>query len=285
MNTVELTKKLWMKTLLNFDHNNFENSNYAGIFDEFEFYSYHILNYHAQWKLISKYGPIVLSGPFKGLRFPIPEVITDIPQLLGKDGGAAFISKYLLGTYESELHAPIHRISGNQYECVVDLGCSLGYYAAGFAKIFESAEIFAFDANPGIKQKLSELILLNDFSSRIKIGDLWTHEHFNLTAGKKSLVFCDIEGAELDLLDPSKNNEIKKCDFIIELHDVFNPSISKEIVTRFSTTHEIEIFRNNQYKFNLPPEASILTDLELAAVLNEMRGGPTPWALLTSKSN
>lgn len=284
MNTSEMTKQLWAKALFEFNPNNFEDNNHLGLFESFEFYAYHILNYKSQWKLIENFGPVVLSGPFKGLKFPMPEIINNLESLLGKDGGSAFISKYLLGTYESELHKPILSISNNEYDSVVDLGCSLGYYAAGLGKMFPNAHIHAYDANPKIKDSLSALINENELSSRTTFGDFWRNEHFEIIKNQRSLIFCDIEGAEIDLLDPSKNDMLKDFDFIVEMHDVFNKSISKEICRRFENSHQIEVYKNNSYEFNLPPESQVLTDLELSAVLNEMRGGETPWALLRSKS-
>lgn len=285
MNTSEIAKQLWAKTLFEFNPNDFERNNHLALLENFEFYAYHVLNYKAQWKLIEKFGPVVLSGPFKGLLFPTPEVIHDLESLLGKDGGSAFISKYLLGTYESELHTAIQLISKNQYDSVVDIGCSLGYYAAGFAKIFENAHIYAYDANPNIQSMLKALIEKNKLSSRVTLGEIWTDEHFEKIKNQKALIFCDIEGAELELLNPNRNATLKNFDFIIEMHDVFNESISHEICQRFAASHNIEVYKNNSYQFKLPVEACILTDLELSAVLNEMRGGATPWALLRSKLN
>lgn len=285
MNSNLIAKELWVKAIQLLRNDDFNKNDHYGNFNSFEFYGYHLLNYKAQWKLIQKFGTSTLSGPFKGLIFPVPDLQENLDALLGKDGGAAFITKYLLGTYESELHPIIESIKHNQYDAVVDIGCSLGYYAAGFGKIFQNAEIHAYDANEEIREKLKELIHLNGISDRTHFGNYWTGEYFEKLKDKKSLVFCDIEGAEIELLDPVKFPELKNIDVIVEMHDIFNPKISSTLIDRFSQTHQITTIPNRTYNFTLPEEANILTDLELSAVLNEMRGGPTPWAFFKSHKN
>ncbi len=283
MNELDLAKKIWVKSLQEFNLEDFNQNDHLSLLENFEFYSYHLLNYQAQWKLIENFGPIVLSGPFQGLIFPLPQVIHDVDHLLGKNGGASFISKYLLGTYESELHSAIQEISNNDYEVIVDLGCSLGYYAAGFGRMFPSSMIYAYDNNEDAITLCKELIAHNGMLERTKFGGLWFPSDFQTVANKRALVFCDIEGAELDLFNMDSIENLKHADLIIESHDVFNPKISSEILRKFELTHDFQIYRNNQYKFNLPEQSKILTDLELAACLNEMRNGDTPWILLKSK--
>lgn len=78
----------------------------------------------------------VRRGPFKGLKYPFLSAIY-----------SAFFPK-VLGYYEMELHPAIDILKQKQYTSILDVGCSEGYYAVGFARLFPHSKIVAYDLDP-----------------------------------------------------------------------------------------------------------------------------------------
>lgn len=241
------------------------------------------LAYQSQFKVYNQTGSQVLSGPFKGMVFPPPQALDKPAHLFGDDGGTVNIVSYLIGSYEAELHQPIYALLERNYDCIVDIGCSQGYYAVGLGRLFPKADIYARDLNPAALAYATELASLNQLLDRFHTGGLWQHADFSVLQGRRALVFCDIEGGELELLQPEKVEELKYCDLIVELHDAFNPVISDTIIKRFQQTHDIQLLRNGEVRCPVPTELSYLSSIEIAACLTEIRAGATPWAVMRAK--
>lgn len=241
--------------------------------------------YSAQFKLYDACGGKTLSGPFAGLRLPRPLEATSIQELMPVSGGTLNISGLLLGHYEAELHLPIERlIAERSYDLMVDVGCSTGYYAVGMAMRMQSLQVEARDTNIEAHKSVRQLADLNNVGDRVRVGGEWSHSDFALTTSFRTLVFCDIEGDELTLLDPEAAPELKRCDIVVEMHDAFNPSISEILLSRFEQTHSIKVLRNHCVRCPIPPEIDVLTMHERTAVLADLRLGPTPWAVMLAYS-
>lgn len=240
--------------------------------------------YSAQFKLYDVCRGQVIDGPFRGMRFPPPRPAAALADLVPVAGGAFNIAGLLLGSYESELHAAIDTLlATTRYHMVVDVGCSLGYYAVGIALRQPAARVHARDTNPAMLAHVRDLATLNGVESRVSVGGIWQAGDFRALQGLRGLVFCDIEGAELELLDPLAAPELLDCDIIVEMHDVFDPRISRILQDRFRESHQIEIVTNNGPRPALPPEAAVLTRHERSALLADLRLGPTPWAIMTPR--
>jgi hypothetical protein len=135
-------------------------------------------------------GGIVLSGPFKGLKYP------------REAAGSAWAPK-LLGTYESELSPIIERIISGGYGFVVDIGAAEGYYyALGLAKRMPSAEILCFEQAEDARKILARFAAENEVASRGEIHGMATRDTLAkaLNRGRATVVICDVEGAEVELL-------------------------------------------------------------------------------------
>ena len=58
-------------------------------------------------------------------------------------------------------------------------------------------------------------------------------------------MFCDIEGTELELLDPEIAPALKSMDLIVETHECLRAGITDALFTRFSATHDIQLITDN----------------------------------------
>ncbi len=211
----------------------------------------------------------VTSGPFKGLKMQLPV-----------HAGAPL--PMILGLYESELHPFIEGAIARAYAHVVNIGCGDGYYLTGMARRMPQSKFFGYDINPKAREGATQSAALNDVSGRVTISGEFRGEDFSAHPANNTLVICDIEGGEDDLLDPAKYPGLKGHDVVVELHEVYRPGISERLRQRFGATHDI-IFFDHQPKQAKVPQLQGLSEMDEFLLHYEGRGGPTPWFVMTVK--
>ncbi len=177
--------------------------------------------------LVQQGGTAVRSGPFAGLLMP------------GHAAEGCYIPK-LLGTYEAELHPILETLPARSYESIINIGCAEGYYAVGLARLAPQSEIHAYDTDPDARRICAELAEKNGVRDRITIGQTFSHADFERYAGKHTLVICDIEGHEAELLDPAQAPALRHLDLLVEVHDCFVKDCSALLTERFQGSHHIQ---------------------------------------------
>lgn len=218
--------------------------------------------------IVANEGYIVPCGPFSGMSF--------------ESCAHHFSAAMMLGTYEMELWPHIEAAIERDYDAFVNIGCSYGYYAVGLARRTSGTRIVACDADPQAREICARLAAENGVTHNMVITDRFDGKNFEDYATHKTLILCDIEGTERDLMDPAKFTALKTLDLIVELHDVYDPSISKTILSRFNQSHDVKIVREGIYpSFELPKYLARLGSLErFIACHGGKRWGPTPWAVM-----
>jgi tRNA G37 N-methylase Trm5 len=163
--------------------------------------------------------------------------------------GSAIYPK-LFGSYESELFPVIEKTLQTHYKTVVDVGCAEGYYAVGFALKHQTAKVYAYDINPQALEQCKKMATLNGVTAKMVFDSNCTPQTlqtFNFS--EKSLIICDCEGYELELFNDANLTNLKNCDVIIELHDLYNEEVSYRLHQLFSKTHQLEyIYSENTFK-------------------------------------
>lgn len=216
----------------------------------------------------------VVSGIFQGMKFPY----MDFRGYLG-------ITPLLLGTYELEIHEELNSLlKNNKYSEVVNIGAAEGYYSVGIALKQPSARIISFEVVPFLLEKCRQLSEANNVSERFEYhGWCDVNSMSKIEISKRGLVFCDCEGGEFDILDPKLCPNLLKCDIVVEFHDLFKNEISKTIIERFESTHEIIIL---DQRVRNEREFSFLKGLSLSekfdAIFEERRGFQQ-WGILKLK--
>ncbi len=171
-------------------------------------------------------GSTVQSGPFAGMDF------------LDRVSEGAFIPK-LLGSYEAELHGVIEQICATPYDTVVNVGCAEGYYAVGLARRMPDSRIHAFDFDARARQLCGELAAMNGVADRVEIGGELTGLEVAAFADGRVFLLCDIEGAEVDLLDPARFPALRAMDLLVEIHCMSDAWTSDVLYPRFEESHTI----------------------------------------------
>src|SRR6266849_2653455 len=223
-----------------------------------------------QWTLIRTEGQKVLNGPFQGM------------MLASGSAEGCYVPK-LLGCYEAELHPYIAEAAQRGYEAIINVGTAEGYYAIGMARLLPSCTVHTYDISPQAQAMCRELARQNGVAERVVIGGEFKGADFEAFAGRKTLVICDIEGAELELLDPERFPGLHKLDVIVELHDTAQRKCSEIVPRRFASTHAIAIVKRSARNLELPRSLDELGDLDRLLAIWEWRTGPTPWAVMTAK--
>ena len=222
--------------------------------------------------LLEKEGTQVLQGPLKGLDF------------IEQSAEGCHIAK-LLGCYEQPLQPYITAAIKKDYSTVLNIGCAEGYYAVGLASAMPNARSLAFDTDPKAQVACKELAAKNGVSDRVEVEGLFSSANFANYDQESTLVFCDIEGAELELLDPEIAPARKSMDLIVESHECLRTSITGTLITRFSATHDIQLIPDNGSRQleNVPAWFKQLSHLDQLLATWEWRSGPTPWLVMRAK--
>ncbi len=221
--------------------------------------------------LLAQNGTVVPSGPFAGLDYAVKST----------EGGRV---PRLLGCYEATLHPIFEAIIAAEPSLIIDVGCAEGYYAVGLATRLPNATIWARDTSQTAQERCAELSEINGVAGRVKVGGLLTHADFDICRAQHTVVICDIEGAEAELMDPEKAKGLRRADILIEVHESDpKSSLLDKLETRFAETHHAErVFRHTD-SASLPDWMQGLSDMDRLLALWEWRSLPTPWLWLTAK--
>jgi hypothetical protein len=220
--------------------------------------------------------PIVIRGPFAGLQYPEHAAV-----------GSSYWPK-LLGAYECELGPAIEGLLASAPSHVVDIGAAEGYYAVGIARRLPGAQIIAYEGDPEGQRLLRRMAELNGVAARVQIEGWCEPGALKSLAGAlpagRTLVICDAEAAEYDLLDPTAVPELRGWNLLVELHRRRSVGDPRAWVTRtFQATHTIAFVESEPRLPSTYPELEAVSAEYRHGVLFE-RTDPFGWAVLQHRS-
>lgn len=175
------------------------------------------------------YGWRILAGPFAGMHY------------VGDSAGSLLPPK-LLGTYECELHAIVHRLIAQKPRLVVNVGAGEGYYAVGLARRLPLCHVRAFEADEHGRSLIARVAVQNRVADRVKSGGLCTISDLADTLAQASSpwLIIDVEGAEDHLLDPVSVPSLVRTTILVEVHDFIDGTLGERLRQRFDPTHRVE---------------------------------------------
>ncbi|HEU4837470.1 MAG TPA: hypothetical protein VFS90_23775 [Pyrinomonadaceae bacterium] len=223
-------------------------------------------------KLIAAHGTRVQTGPFKGMQY--------VKSAIGSE-----LCPKLLGSYEAELHEAVNKILRKQYERIINIGCAEGYYAIGLAMRQPRAFVVAFDFNPMARQLCEEMAALNHVSDRLLLGSECSHDDLRRAIGSKTLIFCDCESYEYELLRPDVVPQLAQVDMLVELHDFIDDRISPAIISRFSATHDITLIDSTDRNGSDYASLQNFSARDRRLAVNEYRAYSQQWALMLHRNH
>jgi len=173
----------------------------------------------------------VVAGPFSGMALQLSPLSQR--HLLG----------YILGSQELELRSVIERIIARGYKTIFNVGAADGYYAVGLAMRLPDVRVEAFEALPELHSVIERTARANKVAERITIAGQCEVANLRRSLGaaiSPTLVFMDIEGGEIKLLDPIAVPELRGADICVESHDMFVTGCTETLMERFRDTHDVE---------------------------------------------
>ena len=232
-----------------------------------------------QDKLLDAIGATIAAGPFSGMRY------------LNSSSGSVLGAK-ILGCYEAELHGIISEVCDWRPDVLIDIGAAEGYYAVGFARLLgnsgtgaNDSTVVAFEGNFIARQRLARLARANDVRTRLEIYGFASPPVLSshLQSAKRPVVWCDIEGGEHDLLDPSRIAGLDKAMIVLETHEAITGHPADIIVERFATTHTHQRIKKQDRAVSdwfSPSLSGIFSTSEQTLLVNELRGVENDWMVL-----
>jgi hypothetical protein len=236
---------------------------------------YERVSYEMLKTISARHGLAVEKGPFRNLKYPA-ELLAP-----GKVTKYALLPK-IIGCYEAELAGILARVAAGNYERVVNIGCSEGYYAIGLARSLPNARVFAFDIDPLARNLCAKMANVNDVSGRVEILGECTLRHLQQLVRPNTLMVSDCEGCELQLLRPDLAPGLRACDLVVELHDCFDPTTSKVVTGRFAQSHDTVMLEKVIRDPSEYPLLEGFTPYQKRLAVSESRWGiPCKWAFMT----
>jgi hypothetical protein len=231
--------------------------------------------------IAKRVGFVVQAGPFAGMRYPEAIVRAAIDSVL--------LPK-LLGAYELECNPFIEEICARTYDQVINIGAAEGYYAVGLARRMRAARIIAYESEAESRQLCRELARLNEVTDRVEFRGTCSRESLagSLVGNegpKRTVILCDCEGGELQLLRPDLIPSLAYADLLVELHDFIDPHISKTIMERFATTHHLRLVGSRDRVADAYPQLDPLSKEDRAFLISEHRKGGMEWLFCNSHAN
>lgn len=214
--------------------------------------------------IVQREGTRVLGGPFAGMALVNPV--------------NGMYAPLLLGCYEEELHDLVRGLPAAGYQHVINIGCGEGYYAVGLKRLMPSVHIWAHDIDPTLQQKCRDMAALNGVD--IQVGGIFDPDGFAAFAGHRTLIWCDIEGAETALLDPVRTPALAGMDILVELHPTDQGHTLSSVPARFAHTHAVEIIHPRGHMPFLPDWLRDGPHIHQLLAQFEWRGQATPWAMM-----
>lgn len=202
---------------------------------------------------------IVQHGPFAGMK-----LTSEIPHLNKR-----------VGSDEAELDQLVE--SWSAYKTILDVGCAHGWYAVGLALRISQAKVYAFDTDSKALETAARLARLNDVP--VIFGGEQTAETLAEFVDGRTLILFDVEGAEVDLVDPVAAPRLRQADLLVETHDFARPGATRTIISRFPERRAVCFEPTRRFPQDYPALSGLSYD-DAMLVLDERRLAGNRWVWL-----
>lgn len=249
----DVISKVWVKTGARFFSVGEVNNRYTAIF-------------------LSSHPKIVQGGPFKGMQYVDNAV------------GSNYLHK-LIGSYEAILHPVIEELRSRQFSTIIDIGSAEGYYLVGLGRLFPAAKLIGYEIEEEGRLLTKELYDKNSLKNELVLNGQATAENVAPAITPSTLIVCDCEGAEFDILEPEKYGAFATVEvLVVELHDFIRPGIKEALMTRFAPTHTATVvpFKMANPE-NFPFLASIKSEQDRYDLCRERGWQEQEWLVLERK--
>lgn len=228
-------------------------------------------------ELVNRFSNRVQHGQFKGL-----DLASDVWWGIHDSGSK------ILGQYESHVLKQIVDLS-KFYNHFVDIGAADGYYAVGVLKsgIFDKS--VCFEISEKGRKVIENNSIINGVRDKIDIlGVATSNELYKiLSETPPSVILCDVEGAEYNILSDEVLGASKQSSFIIETHKSHDPSeynsLHDKLLLRASKYFNVALLKRENPDIYSFRELDLLSDDARLLIFSESRTHNMEWICLTPK--
>ncbi len=223
-------------------------------------------------------GGLTVQGPFAGLRM-----------------NRKFFPPMLLGCYEREVHPWLEAVIATHPRHIVNIGGGNGFYAAGIALRCPGATVIVFEMEESARRVIHDFVRDNGVSDRVDVRGTCTAQTLHAALDERegasapdaagTFIMIDVEGAEMELLDPVAVPALRTTTILVETHDLFVPGCNQAMYDRFGDSHRITAVESSprsaaDWPAELLPTWRRLMPGAMLESMSEFRGGPQTWLLL-----
>ena len=190
-----------------------------------------------------------------------------------------------LGTYERELQAIWAKLLNceGKLRNIWILGASEGYYVCCLGKMYQNAQITAYESLTKSRKILTSNVALNNLSERVSILGECTQDDFRLQIErqKPDFILCDIEGYENVLFSSHILSLLKDTILVIETHPPY------DLLGKFSQieeTHRVSKIDPEDRTLKDYPGHNWAPDSKKLEWISERRPFSTPWLVAFPKN-
>jgi hypothetical protein len=206
------------------------------------------------------------------MRYPggcVPDIDAAIPKLLG--------------VYEQEIGWVFERGVTEQVPAFIDIGCADGYYAVGMAHASPATTTFAYDLSSSARRLCAETAVASAVDGRVRIGKRFSVGALASIPVDRALLLCDIEGAEVQLLDRAAATALAASVVVVEVHEDSFPGASDRLRRAFADSHHAMTV-NQRPRLNAPQQIAGWSADERSRVLCEFRGSRLHWIVFEPRA-
>lgn len=173
-------------------------------------------------RFVAQHGLTVRHGLFAGMEYPFDTV-----------DKAWFLPAKLLGCYEQEV---TEEISATAFDGFVDIGSGDGFFCVGVKMRRPEVTVIGYETDAYQRRAAKRIAEANEVS--VSARGMATPDKLELPDGRL-LVLCDIEGGEIDLMDPELVPRLREASLIVETHAHVQPDVLHILTQRFRRSHDI----------------------------------------------
>ena len=217
--------------------------------------------------IFARYKGTVEYGVFKGMH------LNGAPNV----SHAAYGLK-IFGLYESDVVNQL--VAWCPARTLVDIGAGDGYYPIGMLKAGFIEQAVCFEVTEMGRKEILRNAELNGVADRITVygkADMTILDKLG-TLGlvpEETLVLCDIEGGEFEVITPGLIQHLHGAKFIIELHDKLmagdTAGLRSQLSAAFPESYVTRVVKDSARSWNGIPELEEMHDLDRAVVISEGR--------------
>ncbi len=222
---------------------------------------------------------VIQRGIFKGLKLDGRSNISQGPLALK-----------IYGLFEQEVVKKIEALG--PFSDAVNIGAADGYFSLGLVKSGLAQRSICFEITETGRDAIRRNAEINGVADKVLVfgkadQDIADHLKTADYSSQRSLVLCDIEGAEFDLFTRPFFEAIRGADIIIELHDrIFMGSTQPrtELIANIPEGYTYEIIRSKPPQWSGIEDIEALSDNDRALVTSEGRKLIGEWLIIQASA-